>query len=95
MFDVMGKPKAPKVIREIDPKNVTIPGKKDLKLKTKISGSPFPTISWLRGGNEIKVRKGLLISQDASGGATLVVEKCTVSDAGVYTAKGVNDASEC
>merc|ERR1719188_1750902 len=95
MLDVMGKPKAPKVISEIDPKNVTIPGKKDLRLKAKISGFPAPTISWLRDGNEIKVRKGVLISQDASGGATLVVEKCTMSDAGVYTAKGVNDVGEC
>merc|ERR1719309_1208758 len=93
-LDVMGKPKAPKVISEIDPKNVTIPGKKDLRLKAKISGFPAPTISWLRDGNEIKVRKGVLISQDASGGATLVVEKCTMSDAGVYTAKGTNDVGE-
>merc|ERR1719147_268590 len=46
-------------------------------------------------GNEIKVRKGVLVSQDASGGATLVVEKCTSSDAGVYTAKGTNDVGEC
>merc|ERR1719431_1616848 len=72
MLDVMGKPKAPKVINEIDPKDITVPGKKDLRLKAKISGFPAPTISWLRDGNEIKVRKGVLISQDASGGATLV-----------------------
>jgi len=95
MLDVMGKPKAPKVINEIDPKEITIPGKKDLRLKAKISGFPAPTISWLRDGNEIKVRKGVLISQDASGGATLVVEKCTGSDAGVYTAKGSNEVGEC
>jgi len=95
MLDVMGKPKPPKVINEIDPKNITIPGKKDLRLKAKISGFPMPTISWLRDGNEIKVRKGVLISQDASGGATLVVEKCTMSDAGIYTAKGVNDVGDC
>ena len=75
MLDVMGKPKAPKVIHEIEPKEIVIPGKKDLRLKAKISGFPMPTISWLRDGNEIKVRKGVLISQDASGGATLVVEK--------------------
>jgi len=95
MLDVMGKPKAPKVICEIDPKDITIPGKKDLRLKAKISGYPAPTISWLRDGNEIKVRKGVLISQDASGGCTLVVEKCTGSDAGVYTAKGTNDVGDC
>jgi len=95
MLDVMGKPKAPKVICEIDPKDITIPGKKDLRLKAKISGFPVPTISWLRDGNEIKVRKGVLISQDASGGCTLVVEKCSQSDAGVYTAKGVNDVGDC
>ena len=95
MLDVMGKPKAPKVICEIDPKDITIPGKKDLRLKAKISGFPAPTISWLRDGNEIKVRKGVLISQDASGGCTLVVEKCTGSDAGVYTAKGTNDVGDC
>jgi serine/threonine protein kinase len=95
MLDVMGKPKAPKVIHEIEPKEIVIPGKKDLRLKAKISGFPMPTISWLRDGNEIKVRKGVLISQDASGGATLVVEKCTMSDAGVYTARGVNDVGDC
>merc|ERR1719244_817290 len=95
MLDVMGKPKAPKVINEIDPKEITIPGKKDLRLKAKISGYPMPTITWLRDGNEIKVRKGVLISQDASGGANLVVEKCTMSDAGIYTAKGANEVGEC
>ena len=51
----------------------------------------MPTIRWLRNGNEIKVRKGVLVSQDASGGCTLVVEKCTMSDAGVYSAKDIND----
>ena len=95
MLDVIGKPKAPRVMQEIDPKEVTIPGKKDLRLRAKISGFPAPTILWLRDGNEIKVRKGVLMSQDASGGATLTVEKCTMSDAGVYTAKGVNDVGEC
>merc|ERR1719322_1901947 len=95
MLDVVGKPKPPRVVSEIDPKEVTIPGKKDLRLKAKISGFPAPTICWLRDGNEIKVRKGVLMSQDASGGATLTVEKCTMSDAGVYTAKGVNDVGEC
>ena len=95
MLDVIGKPKAPRVVSEIDPKEVVVPGKKDLKLKAKISGFPAPQIMWLRDGNEIKVRKGVLMSQDASGGANLVVEKCTMSDAGVYTAKGVNEVGEC
>jgi len=95
MLDVMGKPKAPKVIAELDPKEVTIPGKKDLRLRAKISGFPMPTITWLRDGNEIKVRKGILMSQDASGGCTIVVEKCTMSDAGVYSAKGTNDVGDC
>jgi len=95
MLDVLGKPKPPRVMQEIDPKEVTVPGKKDLRLRAKISGFPAPTILWLRDGNEIKVRKGVLMSQDASGGATLTVEKCTMSDAGVYTAKGVNDVGEC
>jgi len=95
MLDVLGKPKPPRVMQEIDPKEVTVPGKKDLRLRAKISGFPAPTIVWLRDGNEIKVRKGVLMSQDASGGATLTVEKCTMSDAGVYTAKGVNDVGEC
>ena len=95
MLDVMGKPKPPKVVAELDPKELTIPGKKDLRLRAKISGFPMPTISWLRDGNEIKIRKGVLIAQDASGGATLVIEKCSQADAGVYTAKGVNDVGDC
>merc|ERR1719167_619202 len=95
MLDVMGKPKPPKVINEIDPKHIVVPGKKDLRIKAKISGFPMPTVSWLRDGNEIKVRKGVLISQDASGGATLVVEKCGMSDAGVYTARGTNYVGMC
>ena len=91
LLDVAGKPKAPKVITEIEPKELTVPGKKDLKLTCKISGFPAPTIKWLRDGNEIKVRKGVLVAQDASGGATLVVEKAQISDAGTYTAKGINE----
>ena len=88
MLDVVGKPKPPRVVMEIDPKEMTIPGKKDIRLKCKIAGFPAPTIKWYRDGNEIKVRKGVLVSQDAAGGANLVLEKCETSDAGVYSAKG-------
>lgn len=94
MLDVMGKPKPPKVIKEIEPKELTIPGKKDIRLQCKISGFPAPTIKWFRDGNEIKVRKGVLVSQDASGGGNLVVEKCQMTDAGIYTAKGINDVGD-
>ena len=94
MLDVMGKPKPPRIIKEIEPAELTLPGKKDLKLQCKIAGFPAPAIKWLRDGNEIKVRKGVLVSQDASGGGTLVIEKCQMSDAGVYTAVGVNDVGQ-
>ena len=88
LLDVMGKPKPPKVVKEIEPKEITIPGRKKLHLQCKIAGFPAPTIKWYRDGNEIKVRKGVLVSQDAAGGANLVLEKCETSDAGVYSAKG-------
>ncbi|QQP37758.1 Muscle Mline assembly protein unc89like [Caligus rogercresseyi] len=65
MVDIVGKPKPPKVVKEIEPKEITIPGKKELRLNCKISGYPMPTIKWFRDGNEIKVRKGVLVSQDA------------------------------
>jgi hypothetical protein len=94
MLDVMGKPKAPRIIKEIEPKEMTIPGNKDLRLQCKISGFPTPTIKWFRDGNEIKVRKGVLVSQDASGGGNLVVEKCAITDAGTYSAKGINEVGD-
>ena len=94
LLDVMGKPKPPKVVKELEPKEVVIPGKKDIKLQCKISGFPAPTIKWYRDGNEIKIRKGVLVSQDASGGATLHIEKCSLTDAGVYSAKGINDVGD-
>ena len=56
MLDVMGKPKPPKVVKEIEPAEVVIPGKRDIKLNCKIAGFPAPTIKWYRDGNEIKVR---------------------------------------
>ena len=59
LLDVMGKPKPPKVVKEIEPKEVTVPGKKDLRLQCKISGFPMPTIKWMRDGNEIKVGRGM------------------------------------
>ena len=34
------------------------------------------------------------MSQDASGGGNLVVEKCAVTDAGTYTARGINDVGQ-
>ena len=40
------------------------------------------------------MRKGVLVSQDASGGATLVVEKTSMTDAGTYTAVGTNDVGQ-
>lgn len=55
MLDVMGKPKPPRVIKEIEPAELTIPGKKDLRLQCKIAGFPAPVIKWFRDGNEIKV----------------------------------------
>ena len=36
----------------------------------------------------------MLVSQDASGGATLVVEKTAMTDAGTYTAVGTNDVGQ-
>ena len=36
----------------------------------------------------------MLVSQDASGGATLVVEKTSMTDAGTYTAVGTNDVGQ-
>ena len=41
-----------------------------------------------------QVRKGVLVSQDASGGGNLVIEKCAMTDAGVYTARGINDVGD-
>ena len=58
MMDVMGKPKPPRVVKEIEPKQLTVPGKKELKLQCKIAGFPAPVIKWFRDGNEIKIRKG-------------------------------------
>ena len=55
MLDVVGKPKPPRVIMEIDPPELSLPGKKDLRLKCKIAGFPAPIIKWFRDGNEIKV----------------------------------------
>jgi hypothetical protein len=40
------------------------------------------------------VPTGVLVAQDASGGATLVIEKCEMSDAGTFTAKGINEVGE-
>lgn len=70
-----------RVVKELEPKELTIPGKTDLKLQCKITGYPMPKIKWMRDGNEIKVRKGVIVAQDASGGATLVIEKAQVSKA--------------
>ena len=44
LLDVMGKPKPPKVVKEIDPAQLTIPGKKKLHLTCKIAGFPAPEI---------------------------------------------------
>ena len=55
LLDVQGKPKPPKVVKAIEPKEITIPGNKELRLQCKISGFPVPKITWLRDGNEIKV----------------------------------------
>ena len=35
-----------------------------------------------------------MVSQDASGGGNLVIEKCAVTDAGVYMARGINDVGQ-
>ncbi len=91
LLDVAGKPRPPKVVKELEPKELTVKGKKELRLQCKITGMPAPTIRWFRDGNEVKVRKGVLVSQDAQGGATLVVEKALVSDEGEYKAVGTNE----
>ena len=78
LLDVVGKPTPPKVVKEIEPKDITIPGKSELRLTCRITGFPMPKMKWLRDGNELKVRKGVLVSQDAQGNATLVIEKALV-----------------
>lgn len=55
LLDIAGKPKPPKVVMEIEPKEVTVPGNKELRLNCKICGFPVPKIKWYRDGNEIKV----------------------------------------
>lgn len=58
LLDVLGKAKPPRVVKEIEPKQLTVPGNKELRLNCKISGFPVPQIKWLRDGNEIKVSEG-------------------------------------
>ncbi len=55
LLDVAGKPRPPKVVKEIEPKEMTVKGKKELRLQCKITGMPMPAIKWYRDGNEIKV----------------------------------------
>lgn len=86
LLDVQAKPK---VVKPIEPQEITIPGRTKLHLQCKFSGFPAPNIKWYRDGNEIKVREGVLQFQDAAGGANLVLEKSDKSDAGVYLAKGI------
>ncbi len=58
LLDVAGKPRPPKVVKEIEPKELTVKGKKELRLQCKITGMPMPAIKWYRDGNEIKVGRG-------------------------------------
>ena len=61
-----------------------------IELKCAANGSPIPTLSWLKNGNELSSRDAAKVRY-YEGGAVLTISSVTSSDSGMYQCFAEND----
>ncbi len=68
-------------------KDKTVIEKETIELNVKVSGTPQPTLTWLKAGKEIKVdeKKYSIIPIDKDGNAKLIIKDVNEEDQGLYS----------
>ena len=70
----------------------TVIVKETIELNVKVSGTPQPTITWLKAGKEIKAdeKKYSIVSIDKDGNAKLIIKGISEEDQGLYSCVAKN-----
>lgn len=84
-LDVCIKPKV-----EGKPTDVNVNVKQPAKLQCKISGSPTPTITWLKDGQPLQPSDNVTIQSEPDGTQTLQFNSAQLTDKGSYTCQATN-----
>ncbi|CAF4411465.1 unnamed protein product, partial [Rotaria socialis] len=84
-LDVCVKPKV-----EGKPSDVNVHVNESAKLQCKISGSPSPTIVWLKDGQPIEQSDNITIQSEPDGTQTLLVKSTQITDKGSYVCQATN-----
>jgi hypothetical protein len=66
--------------------------KETIELDVKVTGTPQPTLTWLKAGKEIKIdeKKYLVVPLDKDGNAKLIIKDITEEDQGLYSCLAKN-----
>lgn len=66
-----------------------------LKIELRVSGLPFPRLTWLKDGQVFDENERISIVYDSSSGAwSLIIADCQESDSGVYECRAKNPGGE-
>ncbi|CAF1655594.1 unnamed protein product, partial [Adineta ricciae] len=84
-LDVSIKPKV-----EGKPADVNVNINDSAKLQCKISGSPTPTIVWLKDGQSLQPSDNITIQTEADGTQVLLFKSAQLADKGSYTCQATN-----
>ncbi|CAF3984671.1 unnamed protein product [Rotaria magnacalcarata] len=84
-LDVCVKPKV-----EGKPSDVNVHVNESAKLQCKISGSPSPTIVWLKDGQPIEQSDNITIQSELDGTQILLVKSTQITDKGSYVCQATN-----
>ena len=73
-------------------KDKTVIEKETIELIIKVSGTPQPTLTWLKGGKEIKIdeKKYSVVPIDKDGNAKLIIKDVNEDDQSLYTCVAQN-----
>jgi hypothetical protein len=68
-------------------KDKTVIEKETIELPVKVSGTPQPTLTWLKAGKEIKIddKKYSIVPIDKEGNAKLIIKDISEDDQGLYS----------
>jgi len=76
-------------------KDIEVAEDEEGRFDVRVSGSPSPTVQWLKGTKKIEdAGKFLLIDDEGDDLFSLVIDKVASDDVGTYTCKANNEAGE-
>lgn len=90
-FSVIEEMETPKFITLLYP--LEVPESETTEFSVVVTGKPEPKVEWLKDGRPIQIdNEHFITKQDSQGRHSLTVKNANVGDAGIYSAKAVNQA---